>query len=111
MAGPGVDLERRADGVAVVYLRNPPVNALHPASLMPTTMVRLAGRPVQSTIEEGRDAILHLAAGAEMEGRTGLYFNGMTEAKADPQAYDPAAQAKLRALSFELCGLEDPQRR
>ncbi len=87
------------------------VNALHPASLMPTTMVRLAGRPVQSTIEEGRDAILHLAAGAEMEGRTGLYFNGMTEAKADPQAYDPAAQAKLRALSFELCGLEDPQRR
>ena len=31
MAGPGVDLERRADGVAVVYLRNPPVNALHPA--------------------------------------------------------------------------------
>lgn len=83
------------------------VTALHPATLMDTTMVRTAGRPVESTVEEGRDAILHLAAGADMAGRTGLYFNGMTEATADGQAYDRDAQAKLRALSLRLCGLAE----
>ncbi|MEQ8344195.1 MAG: SDR family NAD(P)-dependent oxidoreductase [Sneathiellaceae bacterium] len=85
------------------------VTCLHPATLMDTTMVRLAGRPVQSSVTEGMAALLHLAAGEDVEGRTGLYFNGLEEAKADAQAYDPAAQAKLRALSFRLCGLEDPR--
>lgn len=91
--------ELEADGIAVT--------ALHPATLMDTTMVRTAGRPVQSSVEEGRDAILHLAAGKDMAGRTGLYFNGVTEAKADAQAYDRHVQAKLRALSLRLCGLEN----
>ncbi len=85
------------------------VTCLHPATLMDTTMVRLAGRPVQSSVTEGMAALLHLAAGEDVEGCTGLYFNGLEEAKADAQAYDPAAQAKLRALSFRLCGLEDPR--
>ena len=37
--------------------------------------------------------------------RSGLFFNGMYEAQANPQAYDVTARKKLRALSLELTGL------
>jgi NAD(P)-dependent dehydrogenase (short-subunit alcohol dehydrogenase family) len=40
-----------------------------------------------------------------MTGRSGLFFNGLQEAKANPQAYDAAARKRLRALSLELTGL------
>jgi NAD(P)-dependent dehydrogenase (short-subunit alcohol dehydrogenase family) len=83
------------------------VNTLHPATFMNTTMVRQFGTPM-STVEEGADAIMRLAISPEMEGKTGLYFNGQREAKADAQAYDAAARQKLRALSFELAGLKRP---
>ena len=80
------------------------VNALHPATFMNTAMVREFGTPI-STVEEGADAILHLAVAPEMEGRSGLYFNGRNEARANAQAYDAQARQKLVALSFELAGL------
>jgi NAD(P)-dependent dehydrogenase (short-subunit alcohol dehydrogenase family) len=51
------------------------VNALHPATFMDTAMVRQFGTPI-STVEEGADAILKLAVAADMEGQSGLYFNG-----------------------------------
>jgi|SRR5579871_2298136 len=87
--------------------RNVTVNCLHPATFMDTTMVRLSGVQPISTVEEGGAAILQLAASSSLEGRSGLYFNGLRESRADPQAYDPDARAKLRALSFELAGLAD----
>ena len=96
-----IDLAAELSGTGVT------VNTLHPATFMNTTMVRQFGTPM-STVEEGADAIMRLAASPEMEGRTGLYFNGQREAKADAQAYDAAARQKLRALSFELAGLETP---
>jgi hypothetical protein len=34
-----------------------------------------------------------------------LFFNGMYEAQANPQAYDLSARKKLRALSLALTGL------
>ena len=37
-------------------------------------------------------------------GKSGLFFNGMHEAKANPQAYDVDARAKLRKLSLALTG-------
>lgn len=80
------------------------VNTLHPATFMNTTMVREFGTPM-STVAEGADAIMRLAVSAEMEGKTGLYFNGQREAKADAQAYDSAARQKLKALSLALTGL------
>ena len=80
------------------------VNALHPATFMDTAMVRQFGTPI-STVEEGADAILKLAVAPEMEGRSGLYFNGQNEAQANAQAYDAQARQKLAALSFELAGL------
>ncbi len=80
-------------------------NCLHPASYMNTTMVRAAGVTPWSTVEEGADAILALAASPALDGRSGLYFNGLAEARADAQAYDAAARRRLNALSLELCGL------
>lgn len=81
------------------------VNALHPATYMNTTMVREGGIAPVSTVEEGGEAILHLIAGDDVSGKSGLFFNGLREAKANPQAYDFAARQRLRAVSLELTGL------
>jgi NAD(P)-dependent dehydrogenase (short-subunit alcohol dehydrogenase family) len=81
------------------------VNSLHPAIYMNTTMVRRAGVTPMSTVEQGAEAILNLAAAPALAGRSGLYFNGLREARADAQAYDSAARARLRAMSMELTGL------
>jgi NAD(P)-dependent dehydrogenase (short-subunit alcohol dehydrogenase family) len=81
------------------------VNSLHPATYMNTTMVRAGGIAPISTVEQGGEAILHLAAGGDVAGKSGLFFNGMNQARANPQAYDEAARQRLRALSLELTGL------
>jgi hypothetical protein len=88
--------------------RNVAANCLHPATFMDTTMVRLSGVQPISTVEEGGAAILQLVGQPSPEGVSGLYFNGLRESRADPQAYDAAARRKLRALSFELVALADP---
>jgi NAD(P)-dependent dehydrogenase (short-subunit alcohol dehydrogenase family) len=89
--------ELRGSGVSV--------NSLHPATYMNTTMVREGGITPISTVEQGGEAILHLALAEDMAGKTGLFFNGMQPAQANPQAYDAGARAQLRALSLELTGL------
>jgi NAD(P)-dependent dehydrogenase (short-subunit alcohol dehydrogenase family) len=81
------------------------VNALHPATYMDTTMVRRAGITPWSTVEEGGEAILNLAMSPALEGRSGLYFNGRSEARADAQAYDAEARRRLKAISLELTGI------
>jgi NAD(P)-dependent dehydrogenase (short-subunit alcohol dehydrogenase family) len=80
-------------------------NALHPASYMNTTMVRQAGIEPWSRVEDGAEAILRLAASPNLEGRSGRYYEGLREARADAQAYDAAARRQLRALSEKLTGL------
>ncbi len=80
------------------------VNALHPATYMNTTMVRRAGVTPLSSVEEGAEAILNLAVSPELAGRSGLYFNGLREARAQAQAYDATARQRLRAISIELTG-------
>jgi len=67
--------------------------------------VRAGGITPVSTVAQGGEAILHLADGDDVAGRSGLFFNGMSEAKANPQAYDADARGRLRRLSFELTGL------
>jgi NAD(P)-dependent dehydrogenase (short-subunit alcohol dehydrogenase family) len=84
------------------------VKCLHPATYMDTTMVRLSGTPPISTVEDGGAAILQLVESPALEGRSGLYFNGLRESRANAQAYDTDARKRLRALSFELVGLADP---
>lgn len=78
------------------------VNALHPATFMDTAMVRESGVRAVSTVEQGSDATLRLIADPALDGVTGRYFNGFREARADPQAYDPDARARLRALTDEF---------
>jgi NAD(P)-dependent dehydrogenase (short-subunit alcohol dehydrogenase family) len=94
-----IDLARELDGSGVT------VNALHPATYMNTTMVREGGITPISTVEQGGEAILRLAAGDDVAGESGLFFNGMQQAQANPQAYDADARKRLRALSLELTGL------
>jgi NAD(P)-dependent dehydrogenase (short-subunit alcohol dehydrogenase family) len=94
-----VDLANELKGSGVI------VNTLHPSTYMNTTMVRQSGTTPISTVETGADAIMQLAVSPALEGRSGLYFNVLRETKADPQAYDAAARARLKALSLELTGL------
>jgi NAD(P)-dependent dehydrogenase (short-subunit alcohol dehydrogenase family) len=94
-----IDLANELKGSGVT------VNSLHPATYMNTTMVREGGITPVSTVEQGGEAILHLAVGDDVAGKSGLFFNGMHEAQANPQAYDVAARKKLRTLSLELTGL------
>jgi NAD(P)-dependent dehydrogenase (short-subunit alcohol dehydrogenase family) len=94
-----IDLAEEVGGSGVT------VNSLHPATYMNTTMVRAGGITPMSTVEQGGDAILHLVTGDDVAHKSGLFFNGMNEAKAHPQAYDMAARERLRALSLELTGL------
>jgi NAD(P)-dependent dehydrogenase (short-subunit alcohol dehydrogenase family) len=85
------------------------VNCLHPATYMNTNMVIESGIEPVSSIEEGAQAILHLAAPPELDGKTGLYFNRKQIARAEAQAYDPSARRKLRELSLQLTGLAQAQ--
>lgn len=94
-----IDLAARLEGTRIT------VNSLHPASYMATTMVRDAGVEPRSTVEEGAEAILNLATSPAIEGRAGLYFDGLREARANAQAYDADARRKLRELSLALTGL------
>ena len=94
-----IDLAEALKGAGVA------VNALHPATYMNTTMVRAGGITPISTVEQGGEAILHLVSGDDVAAKSGLFFNGMNEAKAHPQAYDAAARKRLHALSLELTGL------
>jgi len=80
-------------------------NALHPATYMDTAMVRQSGVTPISSVDQGAAAILRLAVSPELDGRTGLFFNGQQEARADAHAYDAEARQRLKALSFKLGGL------
>jgi NAD(P)-dependent dehydrogenase (short-subunit alcohol dehydrogenase family) len=90
------DLAEDLDGTGVT------ATALHPATYMPTKMVVAAGVEPWSPLEEGLEATQRLVADPALEGVTGRYFNGTREARADPQAYDAAARARLRELSERL---------
>jgi NAD(P)-dependent dehydrogenase (short-subunit alcohol dehydrogenase family) len=76
------------------------VNALHPATFMPTKMVPVS--PL-STIAEGVEATMQLIAAPALG--TGRYYNGLSASRANDQAYDPEARRQLRALSDQLASL------
>lgn len=109
----GVDAYRRSK-LALIMLtydlaeelkhRGVTVNALHPATLMDTFMVRQADRAPMSTVEEGADAIMNLAVSDAMGGRTGEYFDGLRPSRARAQAYDKQSRERLRQISFDLTG-------
>ena len=77
------------------------VNALHPATFMPTKIV---SSPI-STIAQGVEATLRLIAAPDAETGTGRFYNSLDEGRANDQAYDLAARRQLRELSKQLTGL------
>ena len=79
------------------------VNALHPASLMPTGLVLRRGVQPRATIDEGATAVMQLITSTEIEG--GQFFIGLRPGRANAQAYDLEARAKLKDLSEDLTGL------
>jgi NAD(P)-dependent dehydrogenase (short-subunit alcohol dehydrogenase family) len=85
--------------------KNVTVNCLHPATFMDTTMVRQSGTKPISTVDQGADAVMKLVVSDEVAGESGLFFNGLDEARANEQAYESSARKKLRELSLRLTGL------
>jgi NAD(P)-dependent dehydrogenase (short-subunit alcohol dehydrogenase family) len=85
----------------------PTVNALHPATLMDTHMVRESFGRAMSTVEDGVGPVVRLATGDDVEGVTGRFFDRTREARAHEQAYDQEARERLWSFSAELAG-EDP---
>ncbi|MEX2465311.1 MAG: SDR family oxidoreductase [Gemmatimonadota bacterium] len=88
------DLAETLEGTGVT------VNALHPATLMDTDMVREAGVAPRATVEEGRDALLRLILAPDVG--SGRYFRGQEPDRAHAQAYDAEARERLRVLSERL---------
>ncbi|WSR66575.1 SDR family NAD(P)-dependent oxidoreductase [Streptomyces sp. NBC_01198] len=88
------DLAEELSGTGVT------VDALHPATFMDTTMVREIGISPWSTVEEGGTATLRLIN--TTGPGSGRYYNGLSEARADRQAYDREARRRLRQLSDDL---------
>jgi len=85
------------------------VNCLHPATLMPTTMVLETDffNATVDSVEKGAEAVLYLAASSETSGISGRYFEGKTPARADAQAYDQDARERLRMMSRRFAGYID----
>jgi NAD(P)-dependent dehydrogenase (short-subunit alcohol dehydrogenase family) len=94
------DLNEALDGTGVM------VNSLHPATYMPTGMVARLGVEPRATIGEGADAVMQLIMSTEIEG--GQFFRGLVPGRANDQAYDRDARARLKKLSEELTGVSFP---
>ena len=80
------------------------VNAVHPATLMDTKMVRDFFGRARTSVAEGVDAVARLAVDPELEGVSGCYFDGRRESTPHPQARDPEARRRLWELSERLTG-------
>ena len=78
------------------------VNALHPATLMDTTMVRDAGISPRSTLEDGLRPTARLVVDPALATVTGRYFDRFADTRAHEQAYDPEARARLAAATAAL---------
>ena len=90
------DLAEELDGKGVI------VNTLHQATYMDTPMVRRAGGTPRTTVAEGADAVMQLVTSPDIG--SGGYFSGQRPWRANAQAYDEEARARLWRLSEELTG-------
>jgi NAD(P)-dependent dehydrogenase (short-subunit alcohol dehydrogenase family) len=103
------ELARRLDGSGVT------VNAVHPGLVRTALgnhsgplrhagwrLLHVAYHKVSLTPDEGAVAITYLASAPELEGVTGCYFAEGRPTESSPASRDPAAAARLWALSEEL---------
>ncbi|GIJ43292.1 3-oxoacyl-ACP reductase [Virgisporangium aliadipatigenens] len=86
-------------------------NVLHPASLMPTNMVREARRGVVSTVDEGGRATLRLITDPQLRTTSGVYFDGARPARAHADAYDAGFRARLAEATERLLAEGPPAHR
>ena len=86
-------------------VRNVTANCLHPATYMPTKIVRADGIQPVSSLDEGTRATLRLITDPGLDGVTGRYFSGERETAPHPQAHEADIRRRLRDLSDQLCGL------
>jgi NAD(P)-dependent dehydrogenase (short-subunit alcohol dehydrogenase family) len=80
-------------------------NCLHPATFMPTKIVRADGIAPTSSLEQGVGATLRLVADPELDGKTGGYYSGQQPARPHVQTMDANARRRLREFSNRLCDL------
>ena len=80
------------------------VNSLHPATFMPTKMVLRERAHSVDSLETGVAATRRVVSDPELASTTGRFFDRTREARANPQAYDPAARTQLWHRSLELVG-------
>lgn len=100
MVADAVELAERVDPDKVT------VNALHPASLMNTKIVRESFGATNTPVSLGVDAVWHLVADPALAGITGCYFNGRSASRPSGQPVDPRDRAELARLSARLTGLD-----
>jgi NAD(P)-dependent dehydrogenase (short-subunit alcohol dehydrogenase family) len=75
--------------------------ALHPATFMDTKMVHATVGDPHSTVREGADATVRLAADFDLDVQ-GRYFSGLEETRPNAIAYDLDARKRLWDISEEL---------
>jgi NAD(P)-dependent dehydrogenase (short-subunit alcohol dehydrogenase family) len=80
------------------------VNSLHPATFMPTKIVLDERGTSVDSLDRGVQSTVRVAVDPELDTVTGHFFDREQEARAEAQAYDPAAQRQLRELSERLAG-------
>ena len=97
-----------ADRLAATGEHGVTVNAVHPATLMDTGMVRRAFGSARSSVQEGVDAVVRLVTARELDGVSGRYFEGTTEATPHGQALDASARRRLWELSERMTGIASP---
>ena len=78
--------------------------ALHPATMMDTTMVRGLGVAPRASVDEGRDHVMGLTTAPTLQAGA-FYRDGKPVDTRDPQPKDAAARARLVKLSVELTGV------
>jgi len=91
-----IDLAERLPAAEVT------VNSLHPATFMPTKIVTEGQDYTVDALEYGIANVVRLLVDPDLADVTGSFYDRDAEAKADPQAYDPAARQRLRELSKAL---------
>ena len=91
-----LDLADELEGTGVLTY------SFHPATFMNTDMVVSRGLRPRTSVGEGAEAVLQLVNAPGLE--SGQYFRGLQPTRANAQAYDVEARARLRRLSERLTG-------
>jgi NAD(P)-dependent dehydrogenase (short-subunit alcohol dehydrogenase family) len=77
--------------------------ALHPATMMDTTMIKKLDLQPRTSVDEGRIAVMSLITAPTLEA--GAFYVGAKRGTPHAQAGDAVARAKLIALSAEQTGV------